>query len=1298
MFSAGIIAEPFYKMRASELHFNKQPLGNERAYASPIEIMKSKDGTLWLIFQTYILQKKGNQITRYELPIKAGKYGSSKTVIKSIEYQSLIIFSYKSILLTYDQQKDTLVEWKKLEYENDVITDLLVSRDGKLWVSSLNSVQFINNTEDEFVSIDGLKNSLSNSLFEDSEGNLWVGTYLATLFKIYNHIDPHNNAMVEMHQLSQSEPMQVNNIKQIDSDELILGTSFGLFRFILKTKQIKKIDTPDSINSVQNLILQETKLWIHANDKIFLQDRLSKQYSTIDLKLDMEQETNEPRVKSMYIDNEAMIWTSLHNSGLYTYSKFRNKFAQLTIYPKTNLGRNISFFQPISSDQFLIGNGLKTFLSTRQDGLGFNTTAFNYADSEYLSIASGKDVYFIRKDTIKKMSLPGRYFSDINSMTVINNYLWITTELEGLRKFQIEENSLVNMAVTGVPTEKIIYVSQTAKGRVVLVFPSSIEIYQDTDSSLELIEKISLSYEIVKIEEKQGFIFSHLSDRSISRFNLNDRSISNHSFKIPDIGCVINDGSNIWWLGQIDGSVFRVDNINKTLKQYGSEDGIPVGGLSGEVCQRENGFLYFSSYEGLIRTTSNIDLMNNVKPMVNLLSTPVLKQHSELTPEDFPLDFFIFQSSLVSPTNNTLQYRLSPNNKVWEIANQNDLKLNYQNLEPGKYTFSYRASNNHEVQSDIKSVQFTVLPPLWLTWWAKLFYFAVLILSIWLLFKARLSVVKSKSSELEIAISARTKELSNEKAIVDSLLREKQVEISNLSHEFRTPLTLILGPINQLLKKEGVFRESEESNAKTKLTLVKNNARRLLKMVEQLMQLELFKLNRIARNKKQDSYSIINFILDSFQQLAKEKGVILIKGEVARTTITFASDALEKILINLISNAIKYTPSNGKVFVQSQIIDEEFLEITVSDTGVGIAENMKVRVFDRFQRAVGEENSRIEGAGIGLALVKELVESHSGKVKLTSELNLGTEIVVTLPIKNGSDTCFDEDEQSMMNSDFIKGEIDEFSVETIVEAPINIEHRENKNLILVVEDNFEMSNYIIEELEQNYSCVKAFDGNIGFELAKKLIPDLIISDVMMPNMNGLDLTNMLKNDPRTNHIPVILLTALSEQSNRIQGLDAKADEYLTKPFDTEELSIKVANLIEVRNILKSKFMGTLFTKQTTSSGEANDKLIQQNQGKDFVDKLDAIVSEIYKNPEIKVADIASRMFMSQRQLLRKFNGVLDISPTEYLRRYRLERAKELIINGMSPGSVALEVGFSSHTHFGKCFKAQFGCAPSSYEE
>ena len=1298
-------AASHYELRASELHFYKQSLNSDYIYASPVDIIKTREGTLWLTFETFVLKKQGHKLTRYDLPVKANRYGSSKPIVKSIEYQSKPIFSYKNILFTYDPKKDALIEWKKLDSENDTITDLLESSDGKLWVSSLNSVQFLNDINGQFISINHLDKSLSNSLYEDGEGNIWVGTFLARLYKIYRHANPSESVIVEMHQLSTSDPVQINDIKQVNPEELLLGTSLGLFKFRLKTKTINKIATPRAISSIEKVIVGKTKLWIHANDQIFVQNKQSKTYSSIDLILDMEQETNEPRVKSIYIDEEEVLWASLHNAGIYSYSKFRNKIAKLSVSQKTDLGKNISLFYPLGDDQFLIGNGLTTYVSSIEAPLAFKTTAYNHQKSATVSLASGKDIYFLGQDKINKISLPGRFFSDINSMTVKNNSLWITTELEGLHRFKFEKNSLVEFPIEAIDTLKILHVTQLANGNMVFFSPFAIAIYKDIDGSLELVENISLRYEIIKIEEKSDIVFSHLSDASISRFNLTNRNISNHQFEQKNIGCVVNDGGSVWWLGETGGSAIRIDESEKKTRKFNEFDGIPAGGLNGEVCQKLDNQIIFSSYQGLVTTTSTINDKNLVKPTVNLETVNRQKSNrqptselfkSEIEPQDFPLQAFIFQSSLVSPSRNTLQYRLAPINKKWLTANNRNSEINYQKLPPGNYSFQYRAINNSGLESDIKESNFTVLPSIWLTWWAKFFYVLAIISAIWLLFTIRLQSIKNRAANLEVAIAERTQELSVKKSIVDDLLREKQLEISNVSHEFRTPLTLILGPINQLLKKKELFNSDEKNVDRNKLLIVKNNAYRLLGMVEQLLQLESFKLNKIALLKKQNSHAIINFVMDSFQELATEKGVALTKNEITNAELVFAPDALEKIVINLVSNAIKYTPRGGEIFVQSSINDNNQLILEVSDNGIGIADHMKSKVFDRFQRANDEDNSQIAGSGIGLALVKELVDSHGGHILLSSELNVGTKITISLPLKQEGGQEDIRQHQLQMNEEFIRQEVDRLSqISNTIQQP-TIKNEDNNKVVLIVEDNIDMRNYIIEGLADNYTCLAASDGAIGFELAKESIPDLIVSDVMMPNMNGYELTEKLKNDSNTNHIPVVLLTALNDQNNRIEGLSRKADDYLTKPFDTEELAIRISNLIEVGTILKSKFLDTLFTEnEIVTNIDASGSLDGNDQG--FIVSLDEIISDIYKNPETKISDISSKMFMSQRQLLRKFKGVLDISPAEYLRRYRLEKAKELIISGKPPGNVALEVGFSSHTHFGKCFKAQFGCAPSQYE-
>ncbi|MFT4929389.1 MAG: DNA-binding response OmpR family regulator/two-component sensor histidine kinase [Phenylobacterium sp.] len=544
------------------------------------------------------------------------------------------------------------------------------------------------------------------------------------------------------------------------------------------------------------------------------------------------------------------------------------------------------------------------------------------------------------------------------------------------------------------------------------------------------------------------------------------------------------------------------------------------------------------------------------------------------------------------------------------------------------------------------------------------------------------------------------------------LLSKKHDEFANMSHEFRTPLTLVLGPVMQLLGTE------LSDITRQKLTVVKRNGYRLLRMVDQLLHMEKF---RVQQTSHANSYTItvalqplISQMAQSFQTLIEQKQITLTIDCPEAIYLAFTPDALEKILLNLISNALKYTPQGGKVLIGAEVVNRK-VKIAVSDNGIGIgiAPEQQSLVFERFHRVLDQQSEHVTGAGIGLALVKALVEAHQGEIILTSEEQVGTTMTVILPVIDKPPMTDSASSPVEGKQALIDVEIEGFSEQLPSELHgINDDEGslvdglvDNRPTLLIVEDNSDMRQYIVQSLSGRYRCLLEPDGRAGLQRAIAEVPDIIISDVMMPQMNGLELTKAVKSDDRTSHIPVILLTAKDDRQSRLQGWYEKADEYLTKPFDPQELHVRIDNLLAIRDILRHRFNQSVFAMPQTSEqiilkvaekAKPTAETLKLEAQTVFLDKLNDVIHHLYPSQETTIPQIASQAAMSERQLFRKLKGTLGINPTEYLRRFRLEKACGLLNEGMNSSTVALEVGFSTHSYFTRCFSAQYACAPSEY--
>ena len=631
-------------------------------------------------------------------------------------------------------------------------------------------------------------------------------------------------------------------------------------------------------------------------------------------------------------------------------------------------------------------------------------------------------------------------------------------------------------------------------------------------------------------------------------------------------------------------------------------------------------------------------------------------------------------------------YKMEGLDKQWSRLTT-DASAEYRNMPYGRYTFKVRAIGAAQKWSEPFEYSFKILPPLWFKWWAYMIYaFILLLLVRWY----RGFLIKREKINADLRI----KEVEVNK--MQELDHMKSRFFANISHEFRTPLTLIKGPIEEL-QRQSIGRQEGSMRL---FQTVKRNIKRLQDLINQLLEISKLEAGKVKLEVSEGNLEqfVCNIIL-SFLSLAESKKIKYTYDLPGTSDIVFYDrDKLEKILTNLISNAFKFTHDGGKIRVRlkfSWVTGDKtpgYVSIEVADTGRGIIREKIDRIFDRFYQVSDSDSREAEGTGLGLALTKELVDLYRGEIIVESEEGKGSTFTVKLPV---SQNLFTEEEI------IIRPAIQEIKPEQV--EPFNDQKQlevidfeeghiqktvEKKPVILIVEDNVDLGNYISRNLEDNYHIDTAIDGKKGLDKAIEFIPDLIISDVMMPEMDGMEMSKKLKNDERTNHIPIILLTAKADRESKLEGLETGADDYVVKPFDQEELQVRVKNLLEQRERLREKFR-----KEFTSDliGE------KASSGDEFIKKVHEIMHDHIDEPDYTIEQLAGELYLSRSQLFRKVSALTSYSPIELFRNLRLKKAAILFNGGhKNVTQVMYQVGFNNPSYFAKCFTELFGMNPSRY--
>jgi signal transduction histidine kinase/DNA-binding response OmpR family regulator/ligand-binding sensor domain-containing protein len=645
-----------------------------------------------------------------------------------------------------------------------------------------------------------------------------------------------------------------------------------------------------------------------------------------------------------------------------------------------------------------------------------------------------------------------------------------------------------------------------------------------------------------------------------------------------------------------------------------------------------------------------------------------------------------------------------------------DAFKDYTIFNPGTYTFRVRARNVYGQTGEETGFRFKILPPWYRTWWAYCLYALLVFTIIFFSWNWRSRKLQKEKNRLEKVVEARTKEinLKNQQLEKQTALLIEQAEkleeldhtksrfFANISHEFRTPITLIIGPLEQILASQ------LPHHIKDKMQLMHRNSQRLLKLINQLLDLSRIESGKMKINASpQDIISFLKSIIASFEQACQNKEVIL-KFHARKEPITlyFDPEKLEEVFSNLLLNALNYTSPTGKITVsvksnpgKEEDFPEGFVEISIKDTGCGIPKEQLDHIFERFFQ-VDSQKKKHNGTGIGLALTKELVTLHHGKIDVDSRTGekSGTEFVLRFPLgKNHLHP--DQIDQPKIMTDSQDNKQQEYETENHYQfeeedTTGNIEPKIKKQqpvkyTVLLVEDNPEMRRFIRASINDYYNVVEAEDGQEGIQEAQNIMPDLIVSDIMMPDTDGIELCQKLKNDINTSHIPIILLTAKASESSVIQGLEAGADDYITKPFNVKMLAARIKNLIQLRHQLQEKIQNQL----RLQPEEIKISSIDQR----FINQLQNTIEKNLSDFDLNVETMSEKMDISRVTLNKKIYAITGLTATEFIRSYRLQRAMQLLkVNFGSVLDVALEVGFSNPSYFAKCFKEEFHQLPSEF--
>lgn len=634
-------------------------------------------------------------------------------------------------------------------------------------------------------------------------------------------------------------------------------------------------------------------------------------------------------------------------------------------------------------------------------------------------------------------------------------------------------------------------------------------------------------------------------------------------------------------------------------------------------------------------------------------------------------------------------YRLQGLEDEWNEAD-NNRSASYINLPAGKYRLEIKSTNSDGVwMNNVRTLPIHVLPTFWETYWAWLLYFILFIL-----FTATIVYVLFYIYRLRHRVDM-------EQQLANIKLRF----FTDISHELRTPLTLISSPITEVLENEPLSPSAREH-----LTLVYQNTERMLRLMNQILDFRKIQNQKMkVLIEETDLIPLIRKVMNSFKLIAEEKHINYQLDTPTTSLYGWVDrDKFEKIFFNLLSNAFKYTPE-GKSITVKIALEEKKIHIEVADEGIGIEAEKQASLFQRFETLV-RHNILHPSSGIGLSLVKEMVEMHHGSIEVISQPNVGSRFIVTLPLQR---KAFEEDVQVefILNdsqsstphpTDSMKAP-EELAVKVDIEsnAEKSADTSPDRISILVVEDNEELKGFLRNILSEHYTVITASNGEEGLQHAINDIPDLIISDVMMPVMDGLEMIRQIKENTNICHIPIIVLSSKASLDDRIAGLEQGIDDYITKPFSSTYLKTRIASLLRQRKSLQEIYMNKLMDGKDTSApvtlAPSQPQITPYDE--QFMQKVMEFMEEQMDNAELTIDEFAEHLMLSRTIFYRKLKSIIGLTPVDFIREIRIKRAVQLIDSGeYNFSQVAYMTGFNDPKYFSKCFKKVIGITPSEYKE
>ncbi|TRZ45081.1 hybrid sensor histidine kinase/response regulator transcription factor [Robertkochia solimangrovi] len=1257
-----------------------------------------------------------------------GDYLNDYIAIKSITESTtgkLLVGTYDNGMFMVDPDNFSVKPVKTITAEPfDRVNVLALTRDetGKIYAATtLGLMEFDPKTNSIQHSVFGDKKITEalESLKFDPSGNLWLGSYRAGLIKIAAETD--SRKFGEKIMVSPISDHPIFSILPLENGGLLCGTeNDGLYHINTDGAVIhhyvtsKRNEKSLLSNSIWSLFRdKDEKIWLgYYNKGVAIHDELYDKFQDIESLYNNTNSLQSGSVKSIVQDKEGRFWIAMDGGGIDVVDLATNEFQHINSSDKHSYqGLTSDYIQSLCIDKkgnIWAGswdNGLYFLKKGSRKFINYNTENTNNA-------LSSNTIVSLAEDTEGTIWI-GTFNNGVCSITPTDHK--ITNHNEAI----FEQNHISSSNIWKILTDQKnnIWIG-TTKG-LYKIRKLTGEEFEVTSLNRKLSEKfgnqITANHVLSLFESRDHAIWVGTKGAGMCRVDPKTGEITWYNRQnglIFDNICSIieSKNGNIWFSG--NAGIAKLDMSNGSFSHYTKNDGLICNDFNlNAVFECSNGNIYFGNYQGVDYFDPDRIPVNKNENSLYLTEFKLFNTKVSPFQKNSPLQKVITVTDSISlnasqsvftieysginftrPEENEFAYYLEGYENSWNYVG-NVRNATYTNLDPGNYTFKLKSSNNDGVWNENPlELKITVLPPWWKTNLALLAYLLLFICGVILLNK----LTQSRIREKQLAENERAKRAQ------ENELNEKKFQFfTNISHEFRTPLTLIMNPLEDLLNNEDM---SLSQRIREKHKIIYKNTYRLHRLINELLDFRKLEYRKLRVKARQFNLrALASDVTEHFKDEAYTRNIHL--GLITNTQdlrIWGDENMIEKIMFNLLSNAFKFTPDGGKINIELFAKDDlcafpgvapgfvsKSVEITISDTGPGIAKEEIDKMFERFYQIESLNKNYYGGTGIGLEVVRSFVELHKGEIKVESELGQGTTIKISIPA--GKDHFSEEEIITEISEQTNQRKtIPGTGISETMEAQKAATIANCSRTLLIVEDNADLRNYLKNELKEQYKIITAKNGKEGLDLANENQPDVILTDVLMPEMNGFEFCKQVKSDIRTSHIPILMLTAKATINDRIEGIEIGADAYMVKPFNLKLLKLRISQLITSRQLIFNKYFSII--------SDLPQDMQTNSLDKEFIEKVFFYINENISDPDISVESLANKLNLSRSQVYRKIKSLTDQSPNEFIRNVRLQKARQILESGNTNiGNVCYAVGFASPSYFSKCFKQNFGILPTEVQ-